>query len=269
MRPLGLLALATAVLVGFAAPAGAAPPLRLETRTSTVTVLLDGRSFPARVVRPTRAGTYPVVAFGHGFLQTSARYRSTLVGIASRGYVVVAPDSEEGFRPDHGQFADDLQLALRWARAHLPGSSRTLDAVVGHSMGGGAALLAADRYPAIDTVATLAAAETSPSARDASTGITVPALFVVGSEDGIVDPATTRAMFGATPAPATFASIVGGYHCGFADSTALGGLGCDSGSIPRATQLRITRGLLGDWLDARFRGAPWPARRTGVVLTRK
>ena len=136
-------------------------------------------------------------------------------------------------------------------------------------MGGGAALIAASRYPSIDTVVTLAAAETSPSATAASRVTTAPALYIVGSRDTIVPPTTTLAMFDAKPAPTTFASITGGWHCGFLDSSPFLGLGCDSGSITRVTQLSLCRGLMADWLDARFRSASAPADRAGVVLTRR
>jgi dienelactone hydrolase len=263
---------AVAAVVGIVASTASASGTdvsTLPTRTTTVTVSMDGSSFPARLVRPARRGRYPVVAFGHGFAQDSSRYASTLTAIAARGYVVIAPDSERGLLPDHARFAADLWRSLRWARANVAGASRTLDAVAGHSMGGGAALLAADRYPGIDTVLTLAAAETRPSATAASAGVIVPALYVVGSEDAIVPPATTMAMYVRKPPPATFASITGGFHCGFADSTSFGGIGCDSGSISRRRQLALTHRLLGDWLDARFRGAREPAARAGVTVVRK
>jgi dienelactone hydrolase len=232
-----LLLVGVAVLAVSAPVAGrgnAAAPLRLPTATSTVTVSQGGRSFAARLVRPAKAGTYPVIAFGHGFAQSPSRYASMLTAMASRGYIVIAPNSEAGLFPSHGRLAEDLWISLSWARKNVRGASATRDAVGGHSMGGGAALVAADRRPAIDAVLTLAAAETTPSSTTAAAGIGAPALFVVGTQDDIVAPATTRAMFTAKPPPATFASIIGGYHCGFNDSTSFLGLGCDSGSIGRS-----------------------------------
>jgi pimeloyl-ACP methyl ester carboxylesterase len=263
------LALSSLLLLTLApAQAATSPQASLATTTATVTVSVDGRSFPARVVRPTTttAGPFPVVAFGHGFTQTSSRYASTLSAIAARGYIVVAPDSETGFFPNHGRFADDLWRSIRWVRTQTSWNpDQQKEAVAGHSMGGGAALVAADRYPAIDTVLTLAAAETNPSATTASAGVSVPALYVVGSRDSIVAPSTTRAMFTAKPSPSTWVSITGGYHCGFNDSTSFFGLGCDSGAISRATQLAITRELLGDWLDTRLKGAVQLGSPSGVV----
>jgi dienelactone hydrolase len=234
-------------------------------------VAIDGRSFPARLVQPTGSNpvAYPVVAFGHGFAQTASRYASTLSAIAARGYVVIAPDSETGLIPNHGRFADDLERSIRWARATVPNAHRTLDAVSGHSMGGGAALVAADRHPTIDTVVTLAAAETNPSAATASAGVSVPTLYIVGDRDTIVRPATTRAMYDRTLAPARFVTITGGYHCGFNDSTSFFGIGCDSGGISRSTQLAITRELLSDWLDSTLLSRQVILPPTGISIESK
>lgn len=271
-----LLALALGAVLTFgaiAAPASAATAAAapVPTTTAQVTVSIEGRSFPARLVQPANgtAGQYPVIAFGHGFVQSSARYASTLQSLAARGYVVIAPDSELGLLPNHSRFADDLWRAIEWVRQTQPHASATLDGVAGHSMGGGAAIIAASRHPEIDTVATLAAAETRPSATAASALIVVPALYVVGTKDGVVSPATTRAMYDAKPSPATFAQITGGYHCGFVDSSSFFGLGCDKGDISRATQLPISAELLGGWFDARLRGGAAPVIPTGVVVESK
>ncbi|MEJ3404762.1 alpha/beta hydrolase [Rathayibacter sp. YIM 133350] len=240
----------------------------LAITTARVTVTAEGRSFSARLVQPAAAapGGYPVVAFGHGFVQSSSRYTSTLEGLAARGYVVIAPDSEAGLFPNHSRFADDLWRAIAWVRATQPNASQTLGAVAGHSMGGGAALIAADRHPELQAVATEAAAETNPSATTASAGIAVPALYVVGSADGVVSPASTRGMYNAKPSPATLATITGGYHCGFVDSSSFFGIGCDRGQISRSTQLPIAAALLGNWFDHVLKGAPTASVPAGVVV---
>ena len=118
----------------------------------------------------------------------------------------------------------------------------------------------------IDAVVTFAAAQTRPSAVVASAGITVPALVGVGSLVRIVRPETTRRMYAAVAASATFASITGGWHCGFLDSRSVGGLGCDSGSIPRAAQLALVRTLFGDWLDTTLKGAAPRPVPPGVLV---
>lgn len=238
----------------------------LAALTSSTTVRL-GRRLSARLVQPQgqsrgqAPGAYPVVAFGHGFVQGTGRYSSVLTDLAARGYVVIAPTSQRGPLPRHGRLADDLVHAIRWARSNLPEPHPHLSAVAGHSMGGGAALLAAARDPSIDAVATFAAAQTRPSATAAAAEIGVPALFVVGDQDRIVPASSTRRLFAATRPPATRVSVRGGFHCGFLDSTSFFGLGCDSGTITRSEQLAITRRVLGDWLDATLKGRParsWP-----------
>ena len=228
-----------------------------ETSCSTMRVVLPRRSFSALLVRPVGAWSdgFPVVAFGHGFLQGPQRYTSTLTALAARGYVVVAPSSERGVPPRHGRLADDLVGSVGWARVHVPSAHPTSSAVAGHSMGGGAALLAASRSADIDAVVTLAAAQTVPSAVAASGSISAPALFVVGSMDRIVRPQTTFSMYEAVAGPARFVSIVGGYHCGFNDSTTFRGLACDSGTISRREQLALTQQVVGDWLDVTLGGA--------------
>lgn len=238
-------------------------PQASAPQVARVHVEQGGRRFPALVVRPREEvrGAYPVVAFGHGFLQAPHRYRSLLEALAARGYVVVAPASATGPAPGHGRFADDLACAVRWAQRTLPSADPSRCVVAGHSMGAGAALLAAQRNPWITAVATCAAAQTRPSAVAAAADLRVPSLFVVGSQDRIVRPETTRRMYAVAPSPAMFVSIRGGFHCGFLDSTVLKGVGCDSGAITRAEQLALTGRLLGDWLDATLRGTAvttWP-----------
>jgi pimeloyl-ACP methyl ester carboxylesterase len=225
-----------------------------EVRTKQVLVRSGRRQFLAQLACPVgeaaqALGPPPVVAFGHGFLQTANRYRSTLTALAARGFVVIAPDSATGLLPRHGAFADDLWGAIAWARAEVDGAHPTLAGVAGHSMGGGAALLAAARHTGIASVATLAAARTRPSALPAVGGLGVPSLFVVGTHDRIVRPEVTRELHDAVPARAEWVAIEGGYHCGFCDSTAFGGMGCDSGEVTREEQLARTATLLGDWFE--------------------
>lgn len=178
---------------------------------------------------------------------------------------MIAPNSQTGLLPSHSAFAKDLDAAIAWAQATQPNANASKDAVLGHSMGGGAALLAAAADQSIDTVAVLAAAETNPSATTAARSVTVPALFVVGSSDTVVKPNTTRAMYDAKRSPATWVSITGGYHCGFLDSSSFFGLGCDKGSISRSTQVGLSNDMLGDWLDATLKGGARFVRPAGTT----
>ena len=55
------------------------------------------------------AGPCPAVSFGHGFLVSPDKYRSTFAHLASWGYVVIASRSENGLLPNQQNFAYDLQ----------------------------------------------------------------------------------------------------------------------------------------------------------------
>ena len=193
---------------------------------------------------------YPAISFGHGWITAVTRYQSTLEHLASWGYLVIASKSYGGLFPDHSAFADDL----RWCLTYLedqnadPGSwlheqvDTAAFGVSGHSMGGGASILTAERDSRIRLVASMAAAETNPSAIDAIAGVQVPIFLIAGDEDSIAPPSGhTIPMYDAAFAPRRLPLLDGGWHCGFLDSSFFG---CDSGSLPRETQLALTRGLL-------------------------
>ncbi|MFF3501763.1 alpha/beta hydrolase family protein [Streptomyces sp. NPDC003247] len=271
LRPvLALLLSSSAFLVTApvtaAAPAAAADPSQAGPHAvahTDVTVTASGRSFSARVWypgttsgadAPVAAGAHPGLAFGHGFLQDVSQYASLLGHYASWGFVTVAPKSQGGLLPSHSSFADDLNAALTWLTVQNGTSgSRFAGAVdtarlgvAGHSMGGGAALLAASRNTAVRSVSTTAAAETSPSAVTASAALAVPAQYVGGSSDSIAPVAANQQkMYDAKPAPAQLRVITGGFHCGFVDAWALG---CDSGSLTRAAQQQLTKGVTAAYL---------------------
>jgi dienelactone hydrolase len=193
---------------------------------------------------------YPAVSFGHGWLTAVSRYQSTLEHLASWGYFVIASSSYGGLFPDHSAFADDLRWCLTYLEDQQasPGSwlFQQVDTsgfgVSGHSMGGGASILAAQRDVRIRALANLAAAETNPSAIGAISGVLAPVCLIAGDEDAIVPPSGhTIPMFDNALAPRRLPLLNGGWHCGFLDSSFFG---CDSGSLPRGTQLELTRGLL-------------------------
>lgn len=243
----------------------------------------DGAAFAALVYYPARSpgegaavdglgGAYPAIAFGHGFLQTPNRYAGLLAHLASWGFVVIATESQSGLAPDHGQFAADLSATLTFLERATADQGSWLRGAVridrfgasGHSMGGGASVVATAADRRIRALANLAAAETRPSALAAMPEVAVPVQLIVGSEDGIVAPASTRQLYEAARPPRLFTTIVGGHHCGF--QTDPFPIGCDRGSLPAAEQMALTQHLLtaffrlyltgdGDW-DAVWSGPP-------------
>jgi dienelactone hydrolase len=119
---------------------------------------------------------YPAVSFGHGFLQPPERYRSILEHLATWGYLTIATESGLELFPNHRAYAEDMRHCLTYLEEQnadpaswLFGQVATAQfGVSGHSMGGGASILAAAADARIKAVANLAAAETNPSAIQAS-----------------------------------------------------------------------------------------------------
>jgi predicted dienelactone hydrolase len=260
-----MLAISPAALADRSQPG----PFAVSQRTVTVT-RPNNSTFSAQIRYPatssassapfaTAAGPAPAVSFGHGFLSAVDLYDSTMDHLASHGYIVIATTSEGGFFPNHGNFALDIRHCLTWLEQQdalksswlFDAVNQDAFAVSGHSMGGGAAALAAAADVRIKCLATLAAAETNPSAAAAAGSVQRPARFIVGSQDSIVAPATTQNQYTACDAPRQFVSITGGSHCGFIDSAIIA---CDSGSISRAEQLAKTRALLLEFFDTHLRG---------------
>lgn len=203
---------------------------------------------------------YPAVSFGHGFLQPVEQYQSTLTHLATWGYFVMASRSAGGLFPNHAQFAEDLSSCLTFLEVENADPASPLYQQVaverfgmsGHSMGGGASILATADDPRVKALANLAAAETRPSAVDAMPAIRVPVRLICGSEDTITPPTQHGVlMYDNGNVPKQLPLIVGGFHCGFVDEDFLF---CDSGSISRETQLRLTRGALTAFFNLYLKG---------------
>ena len=262
------------VALGLLAPAAsaggtdAAGPFAVGSRTVTVT-RANGSTFTAVVRYPAEtagasapfsaaAMPAPAVTFGHGFVTPVAQYESTLAHLASWGFIAIATTSQGGLFPSHSAFAADMRDCLTFLSQQSGTAGSWLEGAVngaafgasGHSMGGGASCLAAAGDPRIVAVANLAAAETNPSAQAAMASVAVPVRVIAGSEDTIVSAASTEQIHNAAPGPRQFALIAGGSHCGFIDAPIVF---CDSGSITREEQLRLTRSLLTDFFMAHLR----------------
>jgi pimeloyl-ACP methyl ester carboxylesterase len=278
-RLVRLFILVTCTVATHAAAQDYSQPGPFEAGYREVTVTRPGGgTFGARLYYPATApgedatfdaseAPYPGVAFGHGFLQAVEQYQSTLEHLATWGYLVVAPRSQGGFFPSHPQFAEDLLASLTYletenadAGSVLFGSVETSAfALSGHSMGGGASILAAsdDAGVRVRALAPLAAADTNPSAIAAMPNVVMPVALIAGSEDSIVPtPSNSGAMYNNTAAPRALQVITGGFHCGFIDNNSIF---CDNGSISRAEQLAITRRLLTSFLELYLRDNddPW------------
>lgn len=221
---------------------------------------------------PVAPGQFPVLSYGHGFVMTVDAYTNFSDVLAPQGYILTLPNTETGFSPSHNDLALDLAFIIQSMALENndPGSLffgavAGTSAVMGHSMGGGASMLAAASDPSITAVVNFAAANTSPSAIQAATDITVPALLFAGSEDCVTPPSQHQApMFDSLASSCkTLISITGGGHCYFANYNFLCTFGENSCApnliVTREEQHDITFSFMVPWLDFVLKGnqASW------------
>lgn len=209
-------------------------------------------------------GQFPIITFGHGFAMAWSAYSNIWERYAAKGYILAFPRTEGGLipGPSHGDFGTDLSqvaekmLALNNnASSIFNGKVAQKALIMGHSMGGGATMLAAANNPNIVGIVGLAPAETNPEATLAASNITVPALIFSGTADGVTPAAEhhTPIYNGLASSCKNFVYINGGGHCYYAQTN----FNCDFGestsspniSIDRAQQQLLTYTILDPWLD--------------------
>ena len=202
---------------------------------------------------------FPAIAVGHGFVIGAANYDIIAEQLIPFGFIVALVNTETGFAPSHENFGLDLAFVTHALQQESLSSTSLLynivsqerEAVIGHSMGGGAAWLAAASDPLIDAVVGLAPAETNPSAIAAAASVNCNVLVFSGSDDSVTPPADNhQPIFDGTNAGCkTFVSLTGGSHCGYINAGTL----CDfgeplGGSLARADQQEAYLTLMTAWL---------------------
>lgn len=143
---------------------------------------------PGKVYAPAEGRDLPAVAFGHDWRRGIGAYESTLRHLASWGIVVAAPDTETGLNPDHRGFAADLETALQIAAGVRIGNGNITVSpnklgLVGHGMGGGAAVLSAVDNEKVAAVAAIYPSNVAPSAVEAARNLFLPGLIIGPGED--------------------------------------------------------------------------------------
>jgi dienelactone hydrolase len=169
-------------------------------------------------------GSYPIIAFGHGFMMQSSYYISLYRQLASHGFIVIAPQFTD---TQHGELGKDLIYCLNHIKSlsSTPGNRffgladvKKLG-VSGHSMGGGASLLATIYDTTITIAAPFAAAETTPSIISSINSTKSYIYLISAQNDGITPPATTQIpMYNNTPKNKGLLMIKGGNHTKFMDT---------------------------------------------------
>lgn len=223
-----------------------------------------GREIPTVVHVPEDAeAPLRALIFGHGFTMSASDYTAWVEAMVAADFAVIMVDTETGFAPLHEEFGKDLahvadEAAGQIPSAILPGPT----AIGGHSMGGGAAWLAAAESATAGAVFGLAPAETNPSAIAAASSVALPALVLSGTADQVTPAAQHHLPIydAAASACKSFLTLTEGSHCGYANAGTL----CDLGELffngmSRARQQAITATALAAWLDAILRDGDWGA----------
>jgi predicted dienelactone hydrolase len=216
-------------------------------------------------------GKFPVIVFGHGFVMAWSAYQNLWEEFVPRGYIMAFPRTEgNAFSTDHQEFGWDLQFLVTAMQQEGNDSNSILfdlvaseTALMGHSMGGGAAFLAADSLvnngnTNLKTLVGLAPAESNSngvSSIASATQITLPSLILSGEQDGVTPPVDHHIpMYNNLASDCkTIINVIGGAHCYFANTNTA----CDFGegtsstgiSITRQEQHQVTFDFVNLWLD--------------------
>ncbi len=209
---------------------------------------------------PIAPGVFPLITFGHGFVMVWSAYQNFWEALVPEGYILAFPKTEGSILPNHADFGKDLKLLISKIQGNGAGTTipktsiGTTSAIMGHSMGGGSAFLAAQNNTAITTMVSFAGANTNPSSITAANQVSVPTLLFSGVNDCVAPPAQHQdIMYDSTAAAyKTQVFITGGGHCYFANSNFACNFG-ESTCTPKPTialsaQQAVTHDFLKIWL---------------------
>lgn len=247
----------TATLTLFGQPESPGP---LKAGWTSVTLQREGRTFNCRVYYPaltegseaqidSTKAPYPIIAFGHGFFMQTGYYISLFTHLATYGYIVIAPQFSD---TQHELLAYDMLYCIQYLKTlnTVPGTRYynlvdTLSVgVSGHSMGGGASLIAAVIDTTILVTAPLAAAETTPSVISRMNRIKSVVYLISAQNDGITPVSTVQSVMYQNALPVKALPVIkGGNHTKFMD-VSLFDWTDPNGYATRADQLRLTRRYL-------------------------
>jgi len=170
-------------------------------------------------------GNRPAIVFGHGYLGGIERYGNICTHLASHGFYVLVPGyADLDLLFNGGRIADDLLTAVGFLDSLARRPDLDLDpynvALVGHSMGGGAAFLAArrDHGRHVKAVAGLSPFPASRAVHVES--LTIPVLVLAGENDRTARAESVRKQFyDPCSAPCFYLRIRSAGHNGYLDHT--------------------------------------------------
>jgi len=211
-------------------------------------------------------GSFPVVVLGHGFVMGSDAYENFYDTLVPKGYIVVFVNTEGSFFANHDAYSKDLAFIVGAIQAENNNSGSVLSgivadktALIGHSMGGGAATVAASLVE-VETLVTFAPALLRFDTLTPASNVSEDAIIFSGTEDGVTPPEEHHIpIYNNLGSDCKYLiNITGGAHCYYANSNFFCDFGENSSSgniqITRAQQQAITFQFLNSWLDYKLKG---------------
>jgi dienelactone hydrolase len=220
------------------------------------------------------AGRCPVIVLGHGFSQSKANHANQGLHLATRGYIVLIPNSNSS--SDHSRFADDLIKCIDWMeqRNNDPGSVFHALARVdrvgvgGHSAGGLSAILAASRDTRIRAVSTMDPVDNGGLGEAALPGISAPVAITYSEPSNCNANGSALVLYNAAVAPKRGIKIVGANHSDPQDPASFtSNLFCGSAN---STRQALYRRYMSGWFEYHLRNdaryGPWVFNLSGGRL---
>ena len=255
MRRVSLLVLAIAALAACGSSAEPADQSAAQvtggpaSRAGSYTSVIPASGDPVDVHYPTHSGRFPVVVVLQGANVDKAQYATFASELAQQGFVVLVPNHKNALLSGLFTSEEVVTQALAFAIAEglrldspiayeVDGNSL---AIVGHSFGGVAGLLAVQGScaPPFCTPG----AYTRPAALKAAAfwgtnmveaGVVLPVdtsaapvALVQGTLDGLAHPADGLTTFGELARPKAYVTVAGANHYGIADTNEPAGASAD------------------------------------------
>lgn len=204
----------------------------------TVSVALSGQNVSVDLYFPTASSNNPAVVIGHGFARNKGRFRAWGQVLAGEGYVVAVPTLPGGFSPNFNTNAAILNGLMTWLINQSSASSGELRgkvnasriALMGHSAGGLASLLAASTNRQLAAVIGLDLTDRDNISVEAARKATAPLLMIRSSPASCNSNGNGVAVYEASTAPKMILRVVGANHCDpESPSDFLCALGCGGG----------------------------------------
>jgi len=215
-----------------------------------------------------------VIVLGHGFSQSKANHANQGLQLATRGYIVLIPNSNSS--SDHSRFADDLIKCIDWMeqRNNDPGSVFYARArvdrvgVSGHSAGGLSAILAASRDSRIRAVSTMDPVDNSDLGVAALPAISAPVAITYSESSSCNANGSALLLYNAAVAPKRGIKIVGANHSDPQDPVSFTSIiTCGAANSTRQT---LYRRYMAGWFEYHLRNdaryGPWVFNLSGGQL---